>query len=1340
MAEMTRLQKYTGTPEDQANATTMYLQGLQGLPVGVASHFIPPVVGDAPASDWKSWIPGIGSYAYQQLGGLADVAVNAFNKSAMYDVTGSTKDAPVFKTPGEDTAGQMNIDAVNTALKVLPHVEPTNEAGKVGQDIGIGMGQGASAVLPGVVAAKLPTVVRSVAGVALPPASTAGVGATLGGTAGAFASPTGSNDVTPPLDTTTQPTSAAPPAPTTTNVKLAPPSEFAPITPPAPTSEFAPLPATPSLRPGVAVPPGVDAPPADGDTSIPYLKYGIGMAAGAALLWGMAKGGPRTLNTISDFVRGQTRDVTEANAALRSGVPPGLNDKPIEMPLPNDAGGMTRQWATNAYNPNAVGNEYAKGVAGSTAEADAMIANNEMINNPANSNRRMEALFRTGVEDGTAHTFPKIVDYKAAADALTPGQQELASYAAWYKSELNLRNQNIKEAASKGVMWTPATDDQYRVSYPDMSTDNLHAAVTLAEQDPQIVDFLNKNKQIQSSLIDSMELRGQITPQQAEYARTNYSDFMPTIDANGKYLQSWDGKMRDVASGYNTPPVPAWEAMTGHFDRTIRGAQMNDWQRNIVLSRAAQQAADPTLAEIVTERPAGSALRRGITINTADGERHFDINNSAFHRWLTGGPQQMSSNLAVANWVRRGYQDLTTGPLAAAFGHPFALKNFIRDAMLIPGQAAPGLWRGEFDRALGTRLPYDPTFIIGSGTTAMKDSTTVVAKNMADILGNRENFIAAPLRKLFGDDQVDTWVDWMRNRIELTKLAQREAAGVGAGGNRATVDMNSAIMDKAGTYRDPTSNAVAPLLNKPNFMKIPERVPLPNFLRNTINGVTRGAAESYINLNTMARELYGAISDAPHSYLHDLNVDNPKFTPRVLASKVQDVTGNPGTRGLGKRTGQAAQTIPYYNTSLQAIGRSLAAFRDNPISSGVTAATIMGTLALAQHLSALVSGPDHVNHMENQLSNSVKARNAVIYHGPGTDPNEHTEIPIPNEWQGIFPFVSGLLGHAVGSWTAHSGDADNLSRIIHTLAGVFDSHVSTSTERQQGIGVVSQFVPGDISPIAGATVGALTGQTVKNVPDQLVSNAISGNPLLSNMTTGGGPTHNTPGQEGSDNMLTRSGSATLKAIVSSLGAATGTAYDLATNYINRLRAGKDWADEGLWRDYKQEWKDNTQFGNFVWKNNMPQSSFGSLEERTSQMWRPVAAAANVNSDIRGEGFTKSTRGTPLTMTGESPVPKDPQMRDMYMTMAATGKVISRDIMPRENTIRAQMDNLKSGITMPEEKRRIQNQLSQQLYDLTTKKFQLLQDLNARLSVKAGGRHVDVGSNINWGGTVDQFHY
>ena len=1319
---------FSRTPEEKQADADKLKHALYGLPIGALSQVLSPAEGGTgDKTQFSSWVPGIASLTYGGLTNLAQLGTNAVLKAGEYDqntgepiidpATNQRIQAPqVGPLPGQEAAQKLNEASVRGAIATLPEYKPTTPEEQTAQDVGIGAAQGLTTVAP----ARAPGLLRAI----LPPAKLAPVGGALGAVAGAIQSPTGVESQDVPI----------------------PPPEKAPETPGQPL----PMPPLPSMSEQPAAPLPMPPLPAmtEGKTTDnsgwSYLNYAEAAAIGAAGLWATAKFGPRVLNTVSDFIRGNLRTAEAGNLALASKIPgsaTGLT-KPLEMPLPGNASGMTRQWAEKAYNPNAVLNEYAKGTYGvGTPQAEASIAANEMINNPANANRRMEGLFRTGVEEGTGHVFPKMVDYKEAVAALTPGQRDNFSWAAWLKNELNIRSQNIEEAAKNGELWTPANDAKFRVNFNDMDTDTMRQSVQTLESDPQVKALLDQNKAIQSAIVDSAEQRGLVTKTQADYARKHYPDFMPTIDADGNYLHSWDGKIRDPNTGVNKPPAPAWEAMIQHFDRSIRGAQMNDWRRGWLLNQDAIQRADPHAAEIISERRVGGntvarSTDRTITVQTSDGPRTFDINNTAVYRALQSNPQVMGMTGGIFNAVRRFYQNFTTGPGAMAFGHPFALTNFIRDTQLIPTQASPGAYRGYLDKLTGMRLPYDPTFIPGAAATAGKDMSSVLAKNFSDILASKSNPTAQFFRATFGDTQVDSWVNWMRAEFERSSLAQREAMGVGAGGNRSSVDMNNLITDQAGTLRDPTSRSVAPLIN---FNLIPSKVPLPNFIRETVNGLARGTAQSYVNLQQIARDLYGVISDAPHSFYHDINVGNPRFTPRTLANEVQQVTGNPGTRGTGLLTRGASMGVPYYNTSLQGLGRSLAAFRDNPLHVMATMGTVLSAIVVAEHLSALLSGPDHVDDLENRTTNSQKARNVIIYHGPGTDPNDHTEIPTAIEWQILKPIFSAVAGHALGTWQA-TKDPDMWSRLVHTLVGLHDDKVSTDVTKETMIGGINALPPMGASPIVDLAVGALTGQQVKDIPQQVGANFLTGNPLLSGMTTGGGPTHKVPGQEGTDGLMLRSDAGVLKAVISQLGAAGSVAFGLVNNYMERAKISPEWARRGLFEDYKQEWTDQTKFLNSVWRNNLPMSTFGSLEERTNQMWRNVAAAANVSSDIRGEGFTGIRRGTAVGMSGDSPVPQDPQMRNLYMTMAEQGKIISRGILPQENKIRAQMDDLKSSPFMPDERRRIGNDLSKQLYMLTSQKYQMLLDINAQLSKLAGGRHVDVGSKINWQGSVDQFDY
>jgi len=274
----------------------------------------------------------------------------------------------------------------------------------------------------------------------------------------------------------------------------------------------------------------------------------------------------------------------------------------------------------------------------------------------------------------------------------------------------------------------------------------------------------------------------------------------------------------------------------------------------------------------------------------------------------------------------------------------------------------------------------------------------------------------------------------------------------------------------------------------------------------------------------------------------------------------------------------------------------------------------------------------------------------------------------------------------------------------------------------------------------GVGVAAFTGQQVKNIPDQVISNAISGDPLFDRMTTGGGPSHTPPGQTGPDSLLFRTDSGVMKAVMNALGAAGGVAHDLANGYNIRSRVGPEWAWTGLVDDYKQEWSDQTPFKNSVWKNNIRQSTYGSLEDRNGHMMRNVQEVMKGAGEMKGEGMTKASRGVPVQMTKPPDLPKDPMMQGIYIQIAAVGRGIDREIQPRINQIQAQLDNVRSSAFLPDERRRLHNKLSNELYDQHVKLHERLLDLNAQLSKRFGGRHIDVGQNIDWNGTVDQFHY
>ena len=716
------------------------------------------------------------------------------------------------------------------------------------------------------------------------------------------------------------------------------------------------------------------------------------------------------------------------------------------------------------------------------------------------------------------------------------------------------------------------------------------------ERDPVIPDWYKQHQAIPDSVVDWYEKYGLITKQQAEHARTAYGDFMPTIDANGKYMRSWDDKMRTPGSGYTQPPARAWDAMIKHFGTSIQEGQRLIWQRDWLLELERRQKANPSLGQMVTrkERAIGgpeqylspikpqtgteAAVNRNITVPVAGVPTTFEINSTPLWHGLGGGPQLAAMQSGIARGIRNIITSTTTGPLSTFTGGPFAAITAIRDTALLPTQLPRGLLRGEIDRAFGRRVVpgYDPTFPISVGKALGADASSAITKHVTDMFSDRSNYMFKDIRfaleKLLGPQKVEALAGWMRGHVAGTHLTKDSAFGLGTTGNRRALNINPRISDIGGSFRDPTANTVAPMLSRPNFKLIPDRVPLPNWIRAGINNEARGAVESFINLRALAEELYDVLANAPHSAASRLNQGHPDYTPRALANAIHNVTGNPTTRGTGVWAQRLGANIPWYNANVQGATAALRAFRENPVALGARVAYLLTLAALGSQLSALLSGKEHVEDLEKKIPNTTQAGNVIFYHGQGTDPNNHTVLPMVNEWMGIWPYFHGLAGHMIGTWTAHQNE-DVLSRIIHTLAGAFDSHISTDDVLRTGIGTVRAAVPVQTPPGVNAVVSALTGQQVRDVPEQIVRNLIQGDPAWSGFTSGGGPKHQVPGQEGSNGVLLRADSGTLTSMMTTLGAAFGTAWDLAHNYQNRAKVGDEWAYEGLVRDWKQSMYD-----------------------------------------------------------------------------------------------------------------------------------------------------------------------
>jgi hypothetical protein len=1067
----------------------------------------------------------------------------------------------------------------------------------------------------------------------------------------------------------------------------------------------------------------------------PAWQVGAEVAAGLTAAWFGLKYGPRAINVTSDALRGIERDPAVVSKLLDD-VTAGraVPDKIPAMPLPNDASGVTRRMAQSQLNQNAILDELAKGVTDSKAEADALIAKNHQINQAGTMNTRMEHQFRSGVSP-SGRVGPSMMDNKIMVDQMTPAQQQLADNLAWAKNEWSNRTDPTRGGTPLGG-GDPLTFRNY-------DDNTIRSMIAQGEADPAVKAWYDHWKSTKDFVLDDAYQSSLITKSQYDQAQKLYQHWMPTVAQDGQIIHSWNPRSAGQYTGWELPPIKAWDAQASYYDSVYRDMTRNAWQRDWMNRLQSWTQNNPEYRGLIREVPAPHA--ETLDIATANGQRFFEVNNP----WLRNSfknPTTMAHALSWASKIRQMAQSASVGTMALAGGKFFAPIHMMRYMMGTAANLPREMYSGYIDRALrqsiGARIPgrFDPTAIPGIAAKAAQDVGSMFVKNMHDVLSNADHPDTRALKAFIGQSGVDSWRQWLNNRYMNTNLAARIEAGVSGGGGFGVRDVEPRQVGVKGAYaRDPL-HTVAPTVSNPSGLA--SRAPLSG----PFGPLKRGLVASYIDLKSLARDIHSAILDSPNAWAYDINRPNPEMMTHGqldksrLAHYSQSVIGDPATHGTGAFAQSNAAKLMFYNIALQSGASTLRSFRDHPLTwaAGMISPLIMGSLA--ESISALVSGPEHVAHLEQHTSSQQKAANFFIYHGPGSDPNNHTEISLPQAARFLAPVIKELTHSFVGTWHALS-DKSTYDKVVGAISEMFSHHVHTDLGAQMTSGAIDAAgFPIAMSPGATAAVTALGGKAPGNIPATIAENVNQNRPALGGMLSPSSQA-SIPGQEGGANEMSKSTWDALRGTLHSVfGIASDALINAAHNSGKRWDATHDpsWVLRGLASDYAQNTADQNRWGNILWNKQLPTSTRGPIDERVDRALDSLKATQNAAKDLQFQGLTRKG-GEQLPVVRDNPVPEDPTMRSMYLSMSRTHAALSKTLLPQISDIYKQLETLKDTPMMAEEKRRLADDLT---YKLTAKKQQVwgqIESLNDQLSYMAGGRHVDVSKPIHWGKGVEQFH-
>ena len=1092
-----------------------------------------------------------------------------------------------------------------------------------------------------------------------------------------------------------------------------------------------------------------------GETETTYGQWAVRGALALGGAWVAMKKGGKLLNPILEQLPGATKHVDTAkhNAAIAAkdaggGVKPG-EGYTGEVRLPGGADSPLTKLSNASIDSNRVVNAFTEATAPSKTAAAELEATTGTTNSHAAQTKIIGTQAFTGVSEASGRVHPKLAGIVQKYDNLTAAEQRDADIFLYGMDETDTRKdwwqkaKNSRTNAS-GTSVQSLDDTQSRHNFYNTDSEVLRAEIERIKANPKIMAYTDEVKALNLSHLDEMLARGRITQAVYNDVKRVRPNYMSSVDAEGKIVHPFGERKIERWAGFEDIPVRSIENIVQHYDAVYKEMAKNDWVRNIIKNALDWQGADSTRPIIFREKvspkmtetvdpvsgqitpnapvmePTAGPKERTITVYEDGVAKTYHVYNTTLWKALEGNKSQMATVINGANWMRRMYQSGTTGVAGSILAQrPFAVTSLLRNALQIPTDRTPGTIGGPIDRVFGGKYRgIDPFFVAGSIAEAGRGAGAVMAKNLSIAMKSADH----PLRKIMGD----AWADGVATKLEAkylqSRAAARHAQGFGGAGTQGATDLNAIQLGESSRHMANPLSDVAPTLWKNNGLA---RLP---------GGKGKGTLATFINLKSLLRDLHQEVADGANAYYFELN--KGKLGKRRAAYEAMRVMGDPGHMGASALAQGLGRTVPYLNPMVQDIVRMARNFRDNPFAASMGQVQVLGALALAQTLTAVMGGPDHVNHLEEGLSTQQRAANAVFYHDR-SDPLNHTMISLPQRWRVMYPIMLEMISTAMGAFQAHENE-DVYNRLVHTIADFFSHHIQESTHSSSLHGL-SDMTDVPIPPAAALLNAALGGDQLQPHLGTLITNLETGQGPLANMTRPAGAPGRVPGQTSDTTYMSDNDGRWFQQVTGAIWGAAGKA--IAETYgavYQRMMDGAGvWgALSGFGSDAGQNFRDNAPWGTMLWGNTAKLSAFNPMEENVSSALNAMSKTVSPK-DHTSLGFASSGSSKPLAIMGQPTRPQDQVMLQMQGLVKNYHNSMA-PLLKQIHNIKTQMAQSNSMGLPSGMKRTAGNQYATELNNVYAQVNARINQMHEVMSRMVGGKHVDV-RTIDWSRDSNQFN-
>lgn len=1310
-----------GSPDDQTynkSMSRMVTIPLSNMPVGALAQFLTNP--DAPG--YEKYVPGIASGLYS----TADTAHQLYQHFAGGVPLEETK-----HLPGGEEAGKLSQGSVDRAASYIPHVAAA--PGNTLEETLEGMGQAGGAValpIPGAALARLPRALQVAGHVIAPgPRLIAPSMALSGGASALINSALGA-----PSDDTATGTAALPPSvfadqPQTNTTQTAlPPSLF--TEPPAgaatalPPSLFTEPPAQPAL------PPSVFDPVTQAQKEESGITIGEAILAPAVML-AVLKGGNVALKMIDSVKRdrfyARSAEINAATAA-NGGVVTG------DVPLPGEAGTQTTKMAQYWQNDKAVTNGLIRATADTPINAEKLVATSyDMTNTQAQTTGYQRA---SVIGEMHGQQVPSGYDLQLDAGALKqadPTRYKVLNDALHAGNERDNRYANWLESGK-----TSADVDQ-RVRFPERDFAQNDAVLNAGLNDPVVKALMDRHQLRTNAFADMLVKNGMMSVSDGHAWKAAHQWYVPTGDLDNVIGDPMLRRNITPYSGTSTAP-DVMQMMDQHDFQLYKRVGRDRDRANIVDAvEKWQNTPDPATGIKPAPLFQDSKNAKGEYVAREDKStlsyrqdgmiKQKIVNNRQLLDAMKGNQVQTSAGIGAINKLRQVSQSAMTGPISIATGHIFPVINTMRSAGEMTVLRKAGMYSSHADKwmqqATGGRLSArgDPvTGYLGAGYHMIADPTSVVTGALGDMFHrNAPNAINQRMRALFGDNAVDLISKRITSVYENTAQYKNKTEGLANSAGFTAQEVRTSpndFMAGKGQATMPSTNMV------------------PELFRANSYG---GALPTYVRLRNLFDEMRAAVGDAAHSNVASLNRGNPNFTPAQLKYEIRSLTGDPATHGAGSLAQTYSKTVPFGNVAIQEVARVAQSMKNEPVATTLAWITHYGTLALASVYTAMLAGPEAVQHLFD-MTTDHKHANEIGMYVPG-HPTNPINLPVQIEMRAPIALAKQMLYDFL-SLSSHADNPDWAGRVMDTMHDYFQHHVWQSTVDGTVAGV-STGIPPVMPSGFGPAITALTGQTADpNVFDAWMHRDKPISKMFSYDITGQNNAR-TPGQAAGkvDPVTGTVSGGVVQHILSDVFAVFGmAAYNAYQTTQNVMDHGGSLGDvlHNITQDYGMRVADSVPGGNLLWGIPDKLTSNTPLQQVVEQRMDAIRPMVSWKSDLKNVGYTRA-KGQELLEKGDPNTPSDPTLLGMYAIAGKYAEMLEsnpRSPLKDVQDIRKQLASLERSPLEPAKLRVLKNQLIEQMQDKYVVARGLLHDLDGQLS-EIAGVPVDV-RKVKWKEGMEQF--